>query len=250
MRPARAAGKPTVPVLLDRAQELIEYLRTLSASQVARRWPSPVTWPRGPRAVRRLEHRPRPPGAGGRELHRRYLQWTAGRLVQAADRRYADAHLRILSGLYGILRPFDGISPYRLEMGYRLPDRRYANLYRYWGSAIADQLPPTGPDREPRRQRVQQGRAAPCGCRAGWSRRGSSPSTEHRASRGSSRCTRRSPAARSRAGSSRPGRRPADAARLRRHRLPARAVARAPPREPAFVCTEFGGKGLSVRLEG
>ena len=68
----------------------------------------------------------------------RSARWTA------ADRTYAGEHLRILSGLYGILRPFDGISPYRLEMGYRLPDRRYANLYRYWGGAIADQLPRTG----------------------------------------------------------------------------------------------------------
>ena len=61
-----------------------------------------------------------------------------------ADRRYAQGHLRILSGLYGILRPYDGIYPYRLEMGFRLPDQRYANLYRFWGSAIADQLPGAG----------------------------------------------------------------------------------------------------------
>jgi len=58
-----------------------------------------------------------------------------------ADREYADAHLRILSGLYGILRPLDGISPYRLEMGYRLPAKPYANLYAYWGDAVAKTLP-------------------------------------------------------------------------------------------------------------
>jgi cytoplasmic iron level regulating protein YaaA (DUF328/UPF0246 family) len=60
------------------------------------------------------------------------------------DRTYAGKHLRILSGLYGILRPYDGISPYRLEMGYRLPSPRYANLYRFWGTTVADQLPKTG----------------------------------------------------------------------------------------------------------
>jgi cytoplasmic iron level regulating protein YaaA (DUF328/UPF0246 family) len=60
----------------------------------------------------------------------------------AADRTYAGRHLRILSGLYGILRPYDGIRPYRLEMGYRLPEKRYANLYKFWGSAVAEQLPP------------------------------------------------------------------------------------------------------------
>jgi cytoplasmic iron level regulating protein YaaA (DUF328/UPF0246 family) len=62
----------------------------------------------------------------------------------AEDRRYADRHLRILSGLYGILRPFDGISPYRLEMGYRLAPAPHTNLYQFWGTAIADQLPRSG----------------------------------------------------------------------------------------------------------
>ena len=52
------------------------------------------------------------------------------------DMQYAQQHLRILSGLYGILRPMDGIYPYRLEMGYKLPDTRYSNLYSYWGEAI------------------------------------------------------------------------------------------------------------------
>jgi cytoplasmic iron level regulating protein YaaA (DUF328/UPF0246 family) len=62
-----------------------------------------------------------------------------------ADRTYATRHLRILSGLYGILRPYDGISPYRLEMGCRLPEKKYANLYRFWDGAVAEQLPTTGP---------------------------------------------------------------------------------------------------------
>lgn len=57
---------------------------------------------------------------------------------------YADEHLRILSGLYGLLRPFDGISPYRLEMGYRIKVGDHANLYRYWASSIAEQLPQAG----------------------------------------------------------------------------------------------------------
>lgn len=56
------------------------------------------------------------------------------------DRVYAQKHLRILSGLYGILKPLDGIYPYRFEMGYRVPDPTYANLYRFWGTAISDTL--------------------------------------------------------------------------------------------------------------
>lgn len=50
---------------------------------------------------------------------------------------YANDHLYILSGLYGILRPLDGVHPYRLEMGYRLPDLPYRNLYDFWGDSIA-----------------------------------------------------------------------------------------------------------------
>jgi cytoplasmic iron level regulating protein YaaA (DUF328/UPF0246 family) len=61
--------------------------------------------------------------------------------LDAEDRAYAQSHLRILSGLYGILRPLDGIYPYRFEMGYRVPDPRFANLYSYWGTAIVDTLP-------------------------------------------------------------------------------------------------------------
>lgn len=57
------------------------------------------------------------------------------------ERDYADEHLRIISGMYGILRPYDGISPYRLEMGYKLPNNHYSNLYSFWGQDIADTLP-------------------------------------------------------------------------------------------------------------
>jgi cytoplasmic iron level regulating protein YaaA (DUF328/UPF0246 family) len=58
-----------------------------------------------------------------------------------AERAYANDHLRILSGLYGILRPLDGIVPYRLEMGYRLLHEPFKNLYTFWGDTIARQLP-------------------------------------------------------------------------------------------------------------
>ncbi len=61
------------------------------------------------------------------------------------DRDYADKNLRILSGLYGILRPLDGIYPYRLEMGYKLPDLRFSSLYKYWGDTIAASLPVDAP---------------------------------------------------------------------------------------------------------
>ena len=62
----------------------------------------------------------------------------------AEDRNYADQHLRILSGLYGVIRPLDTIYSYRLEMGYRFPDKPYKNLYTFWGDSIAKTLPGSG----------------------------------------------------------------------------------------------------------
>ena len=57
--------------------------------------------------------------------------------LDADDLDYAQSHLRILSGLYGLLRPLDLIQPYRLEMGRRLATRRGADLYGFWGDRLA-----------------------------------------------------------------------------------------------------------------
>lgn len=56
------------------------------------------------------------------------------------DFAYAQDHLRILSGLYGLLKPLDLMQPYRLEMGTRLANPRGKNLYEFWGSVITDKL--------------------------------------------------------------------------------------------------------------
>lgn len=56
------------------------------------------------------------------------------------DLTYANNHLRILSGLYGVLRPLDLIQPYRLEMGSKLKYYRKNNLYQFWGDEITDDL--------------------------------------------------------------------------------------------------------------
>ncbi len=58
----------------------------------------------------------------------------------AADLNFTQHHLRILSGLYGLLRPLDLMQPYRLEMGTRLANKRGKNLYEFWGSRITDLL--------------------------------------------------------------------------------------------------------------
>lgn len=53
---------------------------------------------------------------------------------------FAQDHVRILSGLYGLLRPLDAIRPYRLEMGTRWAPGRAKTLYHYWGSRVSDAL--------------------------------------------------------------------------------------------------------------
>ncbi len=62
------------------------------------------------------------------------------RSLGADDLGWAQDHLRILSGLYGLLRPLDRIQPYRLEMGTRLKTRRGSSLYDFWGDRISKAL--------------------------------------------------------------------------------------------------------------
>ncbi|MBC5781938.1 peroxide stress protein YaaA [Ramlibacter sp. USB13] len=62
------------------------------------------------------------------------------RQLGARELEWAQQHLRILSGLYGVLRPLDWMQPYRLEMGTSLKVDAAANLYQYWGSRIAEHL--------------------------------------------------------------------------------------------------------------
>lgn len=63
----------------------------------------------------------------------------AGSLSQA-DLDWAQTHVGILSGLYGILRPLDWMQPYRLEMGTKLPNPRGKDLYAWWGDTLAEHL--------------------------------------------------------------------------------------------------------------
>ena len=60
--------------------------------------------------------------------------------LDEADLRYAQEHLRMLSGLYGVLRPLDLMMPYRLEMGTRLDNPRGKDLYTFWGDIITATL--------------------------------------------------------------------------------------------------------------
>ena len=56
------------------------------------------------------------------------------------DIRFAQKHLRMLSGLYGLLKPLDLIKPYRLEMGTKLSNPRGDNLYHFWGDIVTNKI--------------------------------------------------------------------------------------------------------------
>lgn len=56
------------------------------------------------------------------------------------DLDFAQSSIRMLSGLYGVIRPLDLIQPYRLEFGTKLPNPKGDNLYKYWGSSISESL--------------------------------------------------------------------------------------------------------------
>lgn len=67
-------------------------------------------------------------------------KYMAPSIFEEKEFSYLAEHLRILSGLYGILRPFDGVVPYRLEMQAKLSVGDARNLYEFWGSRLAELL--------------------------------------------------------------------------------------------------------------
>lgn len=74
---------------------------------------------------------------------------------------YVQEHLRILSGFYGVLRPFDGVRPYRLEMQAKLKTDFCASLYDFWGGGLGEAVGRGGGVAESRFCGVQPQRAAP-----------------------------------------------------------------------------------------
>lgn len=67
-------------------------------------------------------------------------QYMAPGIFQMHELEYVEQHLRILSGFYGIVRPFDGVVPYRLEMQAKLRGPGFSTLYEFWNRRLADQL--------------------------------------------------------------------------------------------------------------
>jgi uncharacterized protein len=146
MRHTGEGDRLRLPLLIEQAQRLDAYLKTLSPTQLAK--VMSISAPLAEKTHALIDEWTTEPERQSLAIDSFvgdiYSGLHANDLPQA-DRDYADQTLRILSGLYGIIRPFDGIFPYRLEMGYKLPDPDVASLYDYWGDSIAATLPDEGP---------------------------------------------------------------------------------------------------------
>nr|WP_324257074.1 peroxide stress protein YaaA [Cellvibrio fontiphilus] len=142
------------PQFLEHSQELINDLRLLPPAQVSRLMS--ISEKLGQlNAQRFLEWQPpfTPGNAKQALLAFKGDVYTgmAAETYSPQDFEFAQQHLRILSGLYGLLRPLDLIQPYRLEMGTGFANARGKNLYHFWGDIITDQL---NKELEQQRERV------------------------------------------------------------------------------------------------
>ncbi|HEV3104236.1 MAG TPA: peroxide stress protein YaaA [Trinickia sp.] len=133
----------TIPEFIDEAAELIEGLRRLSPQDVG----SLMSISDALAHLNVQRYADWSPQFGTHNAKQAVLAFNGdvyegfdARSLSPADLDYAQHHVRVLSGLYGVLRPLDLLQPYRLEMGTRLPNARGKDLYAFWGERITAAL--------------------------------------------------------------------------------------------------------------
>jgi cytoplasmic iron level regulating protein YaaA (DUF328/UPF0246 family) len=131
------------PLFTDSSQKLIHKLRTISQKRLMKLMD--ISENLAELNVNRYNHWE--PGIGIAGSKQAILafdgdvyQGMEAKNFEESDFEFAQDHLRILSGLYGVLRPMDRIQPHRLEMGTKLPVGRTKNLYEFWGNKITDHI--------------------------------------------------------------------------------------------------------------
>ena len=133
----------TQPEFLDHAQELIQQLRELSPAQIAELMHLSDKLA-GLNAARYGSWHPDFTPANAKQALLAFKGDVYTGLnaedFSEADFDFAQRHLRMLSGLYGLLRPLDLMQPYRLEMGTKLANARGKDLYAFWGERISGWL--------------------------------------------------------------------------------------------------------------
>ncbi len=141
--PAAVLRKATEPAYTDQAAALIEVLRTQSTSDIG--WLMDLSENLAVLNVER--YAAWQPVATAKNSKPAVLAFNGdvydglqAKTLKTADLTWAQQHLVILSGLYGVLRPLDRLQPYRLEMGTALATPRGKDLYAWWGDTVADHL--------------------------------------------------------------------------------------------------------------
>lgn len=133
----------TRPAFAGRSQELIAVLREFTPARLARLMSLSDSLA-GLNVARYQAWSPRFTAGNSRQAILAFngdvYEGLAARSLSADDLAWAQDHLRILSGLYGLLRPLDRMQPYRLEMGTALQVGDARNLYQFWGTQLADAL--------------------------------------------------------------------------------------------------------------
>lgn len=133
-----------LPVFLENARVLMDYIRSLSLSQAKALWScneslAGLNYRRFQEMD--LEHNLTPAILAYEGIQYQYM---APQVFEQPSLDYVQEHLRILSGFYGILKPLDGVTPYRLEMQARphfsAGGREYRDLYSFWGDSLWKEL--------------------------------------------------------------------------------------------------------------
>ncbi len=139
-----ADGVPhTLPQFVPQSQALIEVLRQKSPQQIAELMD--LSDALSALNVARYEAwRPKFTAQNSKQAELAFngdvSEGLDAKTLTASDLEWAQTHVGILSGLYGVLRPLDWMQPYRLEMGTSLKNPKGANLYKFWGPQIAEYL--------------------------------------------------------------------------------------------------------------
>ncbi len=129
-----------LPVFLSRTQRLMEAMQGMDAAQLKKLWQcnDQITGLNVER-LSNMELRKNLTPAILSYDGIAYQRMAPG-VFTTRELDYVQAHLRILSGFYGILRPFDGVTPYRLEMQAKLSVDGAKDLYAFWGDSLAQVL--------------------------------------------------------------------------------------------------------------
>ena len=133
-------GHTDLPVFLSRTKELMDYMKGLSFSEAKKLWScnDKIAEQNFERyATMDLERQLTPAIISYEGIQYQYM---SPMVFSEECLDYVQKHLRILSGFYGVLKPFDGVTPYRLEMQAKASVGSFKDLYEYWGDSLYQEL--------------------------------------------------------------------------------------------------------------